>query len=391
MMRKIILFIVWGLGIGLDAFSQDTLRWWAPDHVEGICVRDSGHIFHRLPAYMEPLVRPVVWNLSLNTAGEFIHFRTTARSLVVRYGLASKTRAMPHMPETGVSGVDLYARDRDGNWNWARGRYKFGDTCEYVFDKLGVETGRVMAAAHQGGGSEAADRLVDYFLYLPLYNQVQWLSVGCAVSDSLSFVPSRKEAPIVAYGTSIMQGAVASRPGMAWTNILERSLDRTVINLGFSGNGKFEKPVFDLMAKVDAALYIFDCMPNLAAASGNHSQDQMIKGRIDTGIQVLREAHPGVPILLVEHADGHMPFSMDTALVNRYHAASLLMRSAYREIVARGVKGIYLLTEDEIGFDINSTVEGTHPNDVGMMKYAAAYERKIRQILFISRASLLCR
>jgi lysophospholipase L1-like esterase len=363
-MKKIILFIVWIQAIGVGAFAQRELRWWTPDHAEGICVRDSGHIYHRLPADMQSLVRPVVWNLSLNTAGEYIHFRTTARSIVVQYFLANKTRMMAHMPEMGVSGVDLYAVDRNGNWNWAAPKYKFGDTCTYAYNHIGLDSGR-------GGMGE-------FYLYLPLYNTVERLSIGCAPTDSFTFVGSSKEQPIVAYGTSIMQGAAASRPGMAWTNILSRNLGREVINLGFSGNGKFERPIFELMAKVDASLYILDCMPNLG--SGDLAQNEMIRGRLDTGIQVLRAAHPGVPILLVEHAGGHIPFGMEAVMVNRYHRASLLLRSIYRGFVEHGVKGLYLLTEDEINFDINSTAEGTHPNDLGMMAYATAYEKKIRGI-----------
>ena len=47
--------------------------------------------------------------------------------------------------------------------------------------------------------------------------------------------------PILFYGTSITHGACASRPGMVHTAILGRHLDRPVINLGFSGNGRMEK------------------------------------------------------------------------------------------------------------------------------------------------------
>jgi hypothetical protein len=48
----------------------------------------------------------------------------------------------------------------------------------------------------------------------------------------------RSDPPVVFYGTSITQGGVASRPGMAFTNILSRALDREVLNFGFSGNGE---------------------------------------------------------------------------------------------------------------------------------------------------------
>jgi len=170
-MKKILFGIV-ALVAGLSAFAQQELRWWTPDHAEGICVQDKEHIYHRLPAYMQAQVRPDVWELGLNTAGEYIHFRTTARSLVVRYRPGSGAKSFPHMPETGVSGVDLYAIDRNGNYNWASPKYRFGDTCTYTYSHLRVDV--------------AAGDMADYYLYLPLYNTVERLEVGCASSDSFS-------------------------------------------------------------------------------------------------------------------------------------------------------------------------------------------------------------
>ena len=82
---------------------------------------------------MKDSVRKPVWDLSENTAGEFIHFKTSATEITVRYTLASNNFSMSHMPSTGVSGLDLFAMDVNGNWNWAPGRYHFGDTCFYFF------------------------------------------------------------------------------------------------------------------------------------------------------------------------------------------------------------------------------------------------------------------
>jgi lysophospholipase L1-like esterase len=345
------------------AQAQQNVQWYTPQWVNGVCQHDTGHIYYRLPAELQSQVRPIVWNLSLNTAGEFLHFKTTARSIVIRYGLAGKTTGMPHMPATGVSGVDLYAVDKNGTWNWAPANYRFGDTCVYSYKNMEI------AAGASG---------VDYYLYLPLYNTVQWLSVGVLKNDRFEFIPERKEKPIVAYGTSIMQGAVTSRPGLAWTNILERNLDRMVINLGFSGNGRFEPPIFDLMAKVDAAVYVFDCMPNLSPRAFTAEE---IENRIRYGVNKLREAHPNVPLLLTEYPDGNIPYYTDSSLIHERHTSSQVIAGIYRKLKNEGVPNVYLLTEKEIGFDINSTTEATHPNDIGMMKYALAYERKIREIL----------
>ena len=65
------------------------------------------------------------------------------------------------------------------------------------------------------------------------------------------------------YGTSIAQGGCATRPGLAWTSILARKLDRTVINLGFSGNGRMEKELVSLLAELNPSIYVLDCLPNL--------------------------------------------------------------------------------------------------------------------------------
>jgi len=346
-----------------QAFSQQQARWYDPQFVEGVCLLDSSNIFHRLPISMKDSVRKPVWDLSENTAGEFIHFKTSATEISVKYTLVSTNFSMPHMPSTGVSGVDLFALDVNGNWNWAPGRYHFGDTCSYIFKNL------FLAKNNTG--------VADFYLYLPLYNSVKWLSIGVNKKDSFAFAPKRKEKPIVAYGTSILQGAVASRPGLAWTNILQRNIDRTVINLGFSGNGRFEKPIFDLMAKVDAEMYILDCMPNLTKGY----PDEEIKNRVLYGVNKLLGRNKNVPILFTEHAIGYAPYFMDTARLNEYHHSSLVIEKIFNELQKSGMKNIYLLTDKEIGFDINSTTEGLHPNDIGMMKYGVAYEQKIRKIL----------
>ena len=357
------LFLLLAVSFFKPAFSQRQIKWHQPQFVEGVCVLDSSNIFHRLPIMMKDSVRKPVWNLSENTAGEFIHFKTSATEISVKYTLASNNFSMPHMPSTGVSGLDLFAIDVNGNWNWAPGRYHFGDTCSYTFRNLFLTKNQTSVA--------------DFYLYLPLYNSVKWLSIGVNEKDSFAFAGKRKEQPIVAYGTSILQGAVASRPGLAWTNILQRNIDRTVINLGFSGNGRFEKPIFDLMAKVDAKLYILDCMPNL---TGGYP-DEEIKSRVIYGVNKLREKNKDVPLLFVGHAVGYAPYFMDTARLKEYHHSSLVIERIFNDLQKSGIRNIYLLTDKEIGFDINSTTEGLHPNDIGMTKYAVAYEQKIREIL----------
>lgn len=351
--------------ISLATFAQDdTLVWRNPLSEKVNVIQGQGWVqelkgtYKRLPARMESLVRKPVWNLSQNSTGIYTEFITNAPEFVVRY-VVKGPMGFPHMPSTGVSGVDLYAKGKQG-WEWAAGKYSFGDTVTFQFKNLDVGTQKT------------------FRLYLPLYNTVEWLEIGAAEKYSFKYMPLKPEKPIVIYGTSIAQGACASRPGLAWTNILGRQLNVPIINMAFSGNGRLEEPLIDLMSETDAKMYVLDCMPNLS--SGTYSKDD-IRKKVFYAVEQLQKANKKTPILLVENSGGSTDLVIDTLKNTNYRKASSNLRAAYEELKSSGVKNIYLLSNQEIGMGINSTVDGTHPNDIGMMEHANAYHEKITSIL----------
>ena len=104
----------------LDALQTDNVQWhdvreWG---VEGRGFADTEKYFDRLPARAKGVVRDAVWNLSRHSSGMMVRFQTDATEIHAEYGVTSKNLAMPHMPATGVSGLDLYAKDNNGNWRW---------------------------------------------------------------------------------------------------------------------------------------------------------------------------------------------------------------------------------------------------------------------------------
>jgi len=350
------------------AQSTTTFKWLDPAKagfsvIEGQAwPNEVNNTYDRFPGRAEKSLNPNVWNISHSSAGLYIKFKTDAPNLVIRYKVKGDF-AMSHMPATGVSGLDLYALDPNGKWCQAPGIFSFKDTITYRFSNIKVSAG-------------FPGRSYEYRLFLPLYNSVSWLEIGVPSGSTFNFVPLSIEKPIVVYGTSIAQGACASRPGLAWTSMLQRSLDRPLVNLGFSGSGLLEKSVIDLMAEIDAKIYVLDCMPNLTDFSA-----QEIEKRITASVQLLREKHPQIPILLTEHGDADVDGLLDTGRNGGYGRVNKVLAQAYSKLIAAGVKNIYLLTDKEIGFDINSTVDGIHPNDAGMEKYAVAYEKTIRAII----------
>lgn len=359
MKRKtnIFLLLLLTMVYGLPAVAQTT-KWWNPATnafpvISGQAwPAEVAQPYDRLPARAEKEVTSHVWYLSHQAAGLAIRFSANAPTITVRYTVKGDL-AMPHMPSTGVSGVDLYAINKHGGWEWTAGGYSFKDTITYNFINLGTDTR-------------------EYRLYLPLYNNVSWMEIGVPDNATFKPIPARKEKPIVIYGTSIAQGGCASRPGLAWTAFLERMMDREVINLGFSGNGKLDPPVADLLTEIDAKIYVLDCLPNLAAAD--------VKERVIKTVQTLRKKRPAVPILLADHS-GESIHSLNTAMEEIFSNANKALREAYTALKAMNISNLYLLPAAEMNIGREGTVDGVHPNDIGMERYAIAYEKAIRKIL----------
>ena len=368
-MNKIILLLS-ALIFTLHGFSQKATAYkkWNPALDTLQVLEGQGwpkhvkNFYDRLPAKAENMVRKEVWDLSQNSAGLSFRFRTNANEIIVKYVVDGKLQ-FPHMPATGVSGVDLYAKNSDGKWLWCAGRYSFGDTIVYRFK------GMLSADEYKNP--------FDYTLYLPLYNTVKWLEVNVPDESLFNPLPARKENPVLVYGTSIAQGGCATRPGLAWTNILSRKLDRPVINLGFSGNGRLEKELINLMTEVNAKLYVLDCLPNLT--HDNITIDEL-KKKIVESVQLLQTKRPSIPILLTDH-DGYTDEDIDPGSKEETRILNTVQKQEFDSLTITGTKNIYLLTKNDIGQDIESTVDGTHPNDIGMMNYANAYEKKIREII----------
>lgn len=315
--------------------------------------------YARLPMKARERVREAVWNLSQQSAGLSVAFYTDSPEIKIRYAVKGN-RSMAHMPATGVSGVDLYATDKNGRNRWCAAKYSFSDTVTYTYGGLAYE--------------DSSNKGYEYELFLPLYNSVSFLEIGVKEEAFFQFIPVSKEKPLVIYGTSIAQGACASRPGMAWGNIVSRKLGHPVVNLGFSGNGKLEKEMFELLAETDARLYLIDCMPNML---GNDTA--VIAERIAEGVKILR-SRSDAPVLLAEHSGYMNEYTSKTAEIS-YRAANNRLRKAYDALVEKGVPGVFYLTREEIGLSMDGMVEGVHPNDLGMQQYADSYIGKIKEVL----------
>ena len=342
---------VYVLGLGAATYAvepkieEDTAWYNAADWgVEGKGWQETTRYYDRLPAKAEGVVRDPVWSLSRHSAGMCVRFETDASEISVRYTLSSGSLALSHMPATGVSGADLYAQAEDGHWGWVG---VSRPNAKEVTAKLA--TG--LLPGHRA-----------YMIYLPLYNGVESLEIGVAAQAAFKPLAPRTKKPLVYYGTSIAHGACASRPGMSFSAILGRWLDRPVINLAFSGNGRMDPEVGDLLVELDPAVYVIDCLPNMDAKA--------VAERTEPLIRKLRAARPDVPIVMVEDRTySNTPFLPSRR--ERHTTSRAAFKKAYDNLTADGVKGLhYVEGEYLLGHDREATTDGSHPSDLGMMRMA---------------------
>jgi hypothetical protein len=331
---------------------HDVTKWGA----EGRILPDQERLrwFDRLPAAAQKTVTPAVWSLSRDSAGMMVRFKTDASAIHVHYKLLKANLAMPHMPATGVSGVDLYARDANGKWRWVQ------------VTKPGSQ--EVKAEITNG----LAPGFREYAAYLPLYNGVEFMSIGVAPNSKFETLEPRVK-PIVFYGTSITHGACASRPGMVHTAILGRRFDMPVANLGFSGNGRMDHAVGEFLTQVDAAAYVIDCLPNMGPAD--------VTAKCVPLVKQLRSAKSDTPIVLVE--DRRFTNDWITPAKQEFHTANhAALRAAFNTLQEDGMKHLYYIPGDHLyGDDSEGATDASHANDLGFMRQADIFEPVLREAL----------
>jgi len=348
--------------------SADDTLWYdlRETDIEGRGWDDTEHFYDRLPLRARGVVREPVWTIGQRSAGICARFMTDATAIKVRWKLRLERQGMPNMAAGGVSGMDLYVRDERGAWRWVG---------EAAPAQIETNTRDLVSGLHPGWH--------EFMLYLPLYNGVESVELGIPAAAALAKAPPRPEGhrqPVVVYGTSITEGGDASRPGMAYTAILGRRLDRPFINLGFSGNGPMETEVAHFLKELDPAVFVLDCLPNMNAAQ--------VKERAVPFVKILREARPETPIVLVEnitYQDGRLvPERRESA-----ESKNAALKAAYKDLLATDMPKLFYMPGDGLlGYDGEATVDGTHPTDLGFMRMADAMEPVLRQALAAAPAQV---
>ena len=290
-------------------------------------------------------------------------FSTDSKKLSFRWVPYTERLAMDHMPSTGVSGIDVY------RWDAGKGRWMY------------VKTGRLTNA--KKGGSLSIDWTpgTPCLVNLPLYNGLKSFSLGIDPGASVQALPPRASGvnkPVVFYGTSITHGGCCSRPGLAFVNRVGRDLDVPVVGLGFSGSGVMEFEMSEHLAKIDASCYVLDCLWNMGMTDEkdvNNRRGRNVDENYEPFIRNLRAKRPGVPIVMAERCD---------VFCRPQNSQDRFILALYRKLKAEGWDNLVYLPKDEMYTgDLEGTVDGVHPNDLGMESMSKAYGKAVREALHL--------
>lgn len=315
--------------------------------------------YERLPASLETVARKPVWRLGRNSAGLYVRFRSDAPEVRLRWTSLNQ-HYMNHMSPTGDRGLDLYILNDKGEWQFARsGRPDKGATTDVsVIGNM-------------------VPKMREYMVYLSLYDGVTRLEIGVPEGSFIgkpAIDSPKSRRPVIMYGTSILQGGCASRPGMAYTNIIARRLDREVINLGFSGNALLDPEIARWMASAeDPGVFVLDEAPNCTG--------KLVDEKGEAFFRILRDAHPDVPVIFVDMTP--YPYRVfDTKTDERLTDVSRAQRELYERLKKAGEKRIYYVPADKmLGSDGEASVDGTHLTDLGMMRYADFMTPVLRKVI----------
>ncbi len=214
-------------------------------------------------------------------------------------------------------------------------------------------------------------------IYFPTLQEVSEVSVG--VQDTAIVeahkIPYDDAAPIVYYGSSITQGASATRPGLTYVNTIGRSINRDYINLGMFGGCKAETAFAEYIAGLDMSIFVFDhdhnCDTPEELANGSNTK---CKGH-EAFYKVVREEHPDIPIIFISRPG-------QTKNVD-WEAMREVIKKTYHNAIANGDQNVYFIDGQSFfnGEEKYLEDDGVHPTDEGQAAMADTIGNVLKGII----------
>lgn len=316
---------------------------------------DTKKIYHRVDTTVYSKMPQKVKSLFTNSAGIAIAFTTNSTSVSAKWSVKGG-KGLANMSDINSMGLDLYIK-KDGAWRYAGIGRPEGSYSEQVI-------------------ATNMDTLTkECLLYLPTYDEITSLEIGVDKSSFIKPSASTFTGKYVIYGSSITQGASASRPGLAYPARMARATGLNFVNLGLSGNGKMEAPVIEMLGDISCDAYIMDCI-------ANPSPEEILE-RAPQAIRYLRKKHPETPIIFIQSVLREKGlFDNEVRLKSKQQNEAI--ERVFNDLQKEQIPYLYLIKEDKfLGTDNEGTIDGVHPNDLGFDRMIRVIQPQILSILNI--------
>lgn len=300
--------------------------------------------FVRLPERIFPDLaeRKDLISLSKQASGGVLRFTTDSKALLLK-GKYREIAVMPHMPLTGSAGFDIAVLENGKECLLSNFK---PDALDVMNQRNEFEYSCVLPSGTH-----------EYKIYFPLYAGIEWLQLGLTQHARVEKPAMHKtKLPILFYGSSITQGACASRPSNCHCACTSRQMDAEQINLGFSGNAKGELCIAREIAKLSLSCFVMDY-------DHNAPTEEDLQKTHETFFQIIHEKQPDLPIVFVTRPYFEPGQKYDDVRKRR----EIVLRT-YTNALARGDKHVYFADGmrffDAIESD-RAFVDIFHPNDLG--------------------------
>ena len=316
--------------------ERDDVVWYNALE-EPVTICGAAEDFHRLPSDF-----PILDGFKWQSTGVRARFVTDSPFVAIRAFFEGEF--IPSiMAPSALWGFDLYKRESDGSEQFV-GCYRPPANSEYGYEGLLNTSGEN-----------------SYTINFPLIKAVTELYIGVKSGSSFKTAPEYNYMgkPVVFYGSSITQGAAASRPGNTYCAMIAQKLGVDHVNLGFSGNAKGEREIAEYISRLKMSAFVLDYHHNA------YDLD-MLKATHYNFYKTVRIRNPFIPIVMVT-APTINPGEPWIA------GGVRIIEETYRRAKEEGDKYVYFVDGCHL-FDgelkESCTVDGCHPNDLGFFRMA---------------------
>ena len=308
----------------------------------------EGDRYVRMPRELADNVNDSIKWLNGHTTGGRIRFVTDSPYIALKLQIGGQSK-FSFFSVTGIMGCDVYS-----------GKRYYGT----IIPPLETTT------EYENVINIPNPQEREYTINMPIYSCVHKVYIGIKEGSTLKPAGDYKNTkPIVFYGSSIVQGGCASRPGNTYPSIISRELDIDFLSFGFAGSAKGEEEIAHHIASREMSAFCYDY-------DYNADNLEHYKATHEKFFKIIRAAHPNIPIIMTTRPKKHLTDGEQERID--------VMMTTYNNAVAAGDKNVYYIKGCDLLDDAiaeYALIENCHPNDCGFASIARVYAKKLKEVL----------